>query len=114
MPRQTIVASPGSGCPNYDGEELHRAVYRRLVWEGFPAGLALDNGAAARFDGTELVEVVVSDPAASGYRVGRGRRGAARGGASALTGAQAPRRRRLNSATHARLLRPIQIGVRRT
>jgi peptidase E len=61
---------PGSGCPHYDGEELRRPVYRRLVSEGFPAGLALDDGAAARFDGTELVEVVVSDPAASGYRVG--------------------------------------------
>jgi dipeptidase E len=61
---------PESGCPHYDGEELRRPVYRRLVSDGFPAGLALDDGAAARFDGTELVEVVVTDPASSGYRVG--------------------------------------------
>jgi dipeptidase E len=61
---------PGSACPHYDGEELRRPVYRRLVADGFPAGLALDDTAAARFSGTELVEVVASQPGARGYRVG--------------------------------------------
>jgi dipeptidase E len=60
---------PGSACPHYDGEELRRPVYRGLVAEGFPAGLALDDRAAARFDGDELVEVVASDAGAGGYRV---------------------------------------------
>ncbi len=61
---------PGSACPHYDGEELRRPVYTRLVAdEGFPPGVALDDGAAARFVGTELVEVVASRPGAGGYRV---------------------------------------------
>ena len=60
---------PGSACPHYDGEEQRRPVYRRLVADGFPAGLALDDAAAARFDGTELVEVVSSSPSAGGYSV---------------------------------------------
>jgi peptidase E len=61
---------PGSACPHYGGEELRRPVYRRLVSDGFPAGLALDDAAAARFEGTELVEVVATDRGATGYRVG--------------------------------------------
>ena len=62
---------PGSACPHYDGEDLRRPVYRRLVAEdGFPAGIALDDAAAARFVGTELAEVVASSPDARGYRVG--------------------------------------------
>ena len=59
----------GSGCPHYDGEELRRPVYTRLVADGFPAGIALDDGVAARFAGTELVEVVTGVPGARGYRV---------------------------------------------
>lgn len=61
---------PGSGCPHYDGEDLRRPVYRRLVAEGFPPGIALDDAAAARFEGTELVEVVASCSGSGGYRVG--------------------------------------------
>jgi|SRR5579884_775001 len=61
----------GSACPHYDGEAARRPAYRRFVAEGFPAGLALDDAAAARFDGTELVEVVSAAPPAGGYRVGR-------------------------------------------
>ena len=60
---------PGSACPHYDGEDQRRPVYRQLVADGFPPGLALDDFAAARFDGTELVEVVAS-MSARGYRVG--------------------------------------------
>jgi dipeptidase E len=64
---------PGSACPHYDGEDLRRPVYRRLVAEdGFPPGIALDDAAAARFVGTELREVVASSPDARGYRVAAG------------------------------------------
>ncbi len=61
---------PGSACPHYDAEELRRPVYTGLVADGFPPGIALDNAAAARFDGSELAEVVASVPGAAGYRVG--------------------------------------------
>ena len=100
---------PGSGCPHYDGEDLRRPVYQRLVADGFPAGIALDDAAAARYDGTELVEVVASSPDARGYRVVRGRRGAARDARRSSA-----RRRERNSASHATTRRPIQIGVSRT
>jgi dipeptidase E len=63
---------PGSACPHYDAEELRRPVYTGLVADGFPPGLALDNAAAARFDGTDLAEVVAGAPGAAGYRVGPG------------------------------------------
>jgi peptidase E len=60
---------PGSACPHYDGEELRRPVYTRLVREGFPAGIALDDGVAAHYVGTELREVFTDRPEASAYRV---------------------------------------------
>jgi dipeptidase E len=59
----------GSACPHYDGEKLRRPVYERLVRDGFPPGLALDDAAGAHFVGTELHEVVASSPGAGGYRV---------------------------------------------
>ena len=67
--RDGLGLLPGSACPHYDGEELRRPVYRRLVGEGFPAGIALDDAAAARYAGTELVEVVASRAGPAGYRV---------------------------------------------
>jgi dipeptidase E len=60
---------PGSACPHYDGEELRRPVYTRLVREGFPAGIALDDGAGAHYVGTEL-RAVVAMPGSGGYAVG--------------------------------------------
>jgi len=62
---------PGSACPHYDGEDLRRPVYRRLVADGFPSGLALDDGAGAVFAGMDLREIVSASPCATGYRVGR-------------------------------------------
>jgi dipeptidase E len=59
----------GSACPHYDGEDLRRPVYERLVRDGFPAGIALDDAAGAHFVGTELHEVVASTSAAGGYAV---------------------------------------------
>ena len=60
---------PGSACPHYDGEDLRRPVYTRLVADGFPGGIALDDAAGAHYVGTELHEVVASTAAAGGYRV---------------------------------------------
>jgi len=60
---------PGSYCPHFDGEERRRPVYTRLVADGFPAGIACDDGAAALYRGTELLEVVADRPGARGYRV---------------------------------------------
>ena len=60
---------PGSACPHYDGEELRRPVYRRLVEEGFPPGYAADDGVGLHFLGTELVETVTSREGATAYRV---------------------------------------------
>jgi peptidase E len=61
---------PGSACPHYDGEERRRPVYQRLVREGFPPGIALDDAAGAHFVGAELQEVISSRPGSGGYRVG--------------------------------------------
>ena len=63
----------GSFCPHFDGEERRRPVYTRLVAEGFPAGIACDDGAAAVFRGAELVEVVADRHGAHGYRVSAAR-----------------------------------------
>lgn len=60
---------PGSACPHYDGEDLRRPRYTELVANGFPAGIGLDDAAAAHFRGTELHEVLVSTPEARGYAV---------------------------------------------
>jgi len=58
-----------TACPNYDGEAERRPTYHRLVAEGFPGGVAADDGAALYFRGTELVEAVSSRPGAGAYRV---------------------------------------------
>jgi peptidase E len=59
----------GSACPHYDGEELRRPVYTRLTREGFPGGVALDDGVLAHYVGTELREVVTDRAEAGGYSV---------------------------------------------
>ncbi len=63
---------PGSACPHYDGEKRRRPVYQRLVADGFPAGVAADDGVGLVYRGTELEEVVSVRPGATGYRVGPG------------------------------------------
>jgi dipeptidase E len=62
---------PGSCCPHYDGEENRRPAFRRLLEEGFPPGIAIDDHAAVRFEGTELAEVVSAVEGAGAYRVDR-------------------------------------------
>jgi dipeptidase E len=68
--RDGLGLLPDSACPHYDGEERRRPVYQRLVRDGFPPGLALDDAAGARYVGTELREIVTSQSGAGGYRVG--------------------------------------------
>lgn len=62
---------PGSACPHYDGEEQRRPRYRELIDNGFPEGIAADDGVGLHYVGTELAEVVTSRPDASAYRVTR-------------------------------------------
>jgi dipeptidase E len=59
----------GSACPHYDGEELRRPRYTELVRDGFPPGIAIDDFAAARFDGTALTEVLATREGSRAYRV---------------------------------------------
>jgi dipeptidase E len=61
----------GSACPHYDGEELRRPRYSELVRDGFPPGIAIDDFAAVRFEGTELTEVLTTRKGARAYRVSR-------------------------------------------
>ena len=69
--REGLGFLAGSACPHYD-EELRRTTYRELVGDGFPAGVAVDVGAALRYEGAELVEVVAFRPGARAYRVEAG------------------------------------------
>jgi dipeptidase E len=62
----------GSACPHYDGEERRRPVYTKLVAEGFPAGVAADDGVGVHFVATEIAEVVSVREGAGAYRVGPG------------------------------------------
>src|SRR5699024_3889184 len=69
---------PGSNCPHYDGEPERRPLYPDLVGRGFlPAGIAVDDYAAAMFDGAELAEVVAAHPGPAAYRVEAGVEGVA-------------------------------------
>jgi peptidase E len=61
----------GSACPHYDGEELRRPRYAELVADGFPAGIAAEDGVGLHYVGTELREVVTCRPGATAYRVTR-------------------------------------------
>jgi hypothetical protein len=48
----------GSACPHWDGEEMRRPAYRDLVADGFPEGVAAEDGVGLVYDGTELTEAV--------------------------------------------------------
>lgn len=63
---------PGSHCPHYDGELERRPTYQAMVGRGeLPDGIAVDDFAAAVFDGPELVEVVAARAGPTAYRVER-------------------------------------------
>jgi dipeptidase E len=59
----------GAMTPHYNGEPQRRPTLHRLMRRGFPATLALDDGAAAHFTGTRLREIVSSRPKARAFRV---------------------------------------------
>ena len=59
----------GSACPHYDGEERRRPRYRELIDDGFPAGIAAEDGVGLHYAGTELVDVVTCRPGKMAYRV---------------------------------------------
>ena len=67
--RDGLAFLPGSACPHYDRESQRQPVYRKLVGEGFPPGLAADDCVALRFDGTRLAGVVSARRGSSAYRV---------------------------------------------
>jgi dipeptidase E len=60
---------PHSNCVHYDGEPARREEYHAYVADGMVAGYGVDDGAALRFAGGELAEVVSSRPAARAHRV---------------------------------------------
>ncbi|MBC7644688.1 MAG: Type 1 glutamine amidotransferase-like domain-containing protein [Thermoleophilia bacterium] len=64
----------GSFTPHYDGEAKRRSKLHQLVADGFAEGLALGDGSAAVFEGTELVECVGSHADAVAFRVTRANR----------------------------------------
>lgn len=60
----------GSHSPHYDGEPERRPTYHALVGAGrLSPGLAIDDHAAAVFDGPDLVEVVAAHAGPTAYRV---------------------------------------------
>jgi dipeptidase E len=67
--RDGLGLLPGSACPHYDGEPERRPTYRRLVEEGLPSGIAIDDDVGVRYEGTELAEVLTCRERATAYRV---------------------------------------------
>lgn len=62
-----------SYCPHYHSEARRRPTYHRLVSDGLlGSGWGCDDGAALRFEGQELAEVVADCPGVTGWRVERG------------------------------------------
>jgi dipeptidase E len=63
---------PGSHCPHYDGELERRPTYHAMIGrEELPGGIAVDDFAAAIFDGPDLVEVVAAREGPTAYRLER-------------------------------------------
>jgi dipeptidase E len=60
---------PFSNCVHYDGESARRDAFREQVAAGMCGGYGCEDGAALRFVGRELAEVVASRPAARAHRV---------------------------------------------
>ena len=60
---------PGSNCPHYDSEERRRPVFTAAVANGFPAGLAAEDGVAFHFVDRQLREAVTARPNGRAFRV---------------------------------------------
>lgn len=68
---QALGLLKGSCCPHYSGDPERRPQYHRRLSAGEVAsGLAIDDGAAVHFLGSEIHRVVASRPEATAYRVG--------------------------------------------
>jgi peptidase E len=59
----------GSACPHYDSQDLRRPVYAREIAAGMPAGIALEDAVAARYDDERLIEIVSARPDGRAFRV---------------------------------------------
>jgi len=68
-PLKCLGFLPGTACPHYDEPGRREAFHRCLVSGEVSAGYGIDNSAALHFDGTKLVNVVVSRPGALAYHV---------------------------------------------
>ena len=64
-----ISVLAGSHCPHYDGEVQRRPLHHKLIGDGFPTGIAVDEDAAIHYLGTEISEVVSARPGATANRV---------------------------------------------
>ena len=71
--RDGLGMLPGSACPHYDGEGQRGPTFHQLIGDGFPAGVAADDGAAIHFVGRQVFRCVSSRPNAKAYRVRRER-----------------------------------------
>src|SRR4051812_7732853 len=61
----------GSACPHWDSEEMRRPVYRDLIADGFPDGVAAEDGVGLVYAGTEFVEAVSWRGDGAAFRVTR-------------------------------------------
>ena len=60
----------GSNSPHYDGEPERRPAYHALLANGsLPPGIAVDDFAAAIYDGPTLIEVIAAHAGPAAYRV---------------------------------------------
>lgn len=59
----------GTFCPHYDGEPLRRPLYNRLVRDGFPAGVAAEDGVALHYVDGRLHRVVTAREGGRAWRV---------------------------------------------
>jgi dipeptidase E len=62
----------GSACPHWDAEPLRRPVYRELVADGFPGGVAAEDGVGLVYSRLELVEAVSWRDDGAAWLVSRG------------------------------------------
>ena len=68
---------PGSHCPHYDAEPDRPAIYENLIAQGsLPAGIAIDDHCAVRYQGTERCDIVCSAAGHQAYAI-TGNQGAA-------------------------------------
>ena len=68
-PLRGLNLLPFSNCVHYDGEPCRREHFLEQIGAGMSAGYGIDDGAAIRFSGRELAEVVCSRRKAGAWRV---------------------------------------------